>query len=171
MVTYGDRRSNATLSLGFGHFNDGNDYTYPVQILTPGTYVSINGEYPDIPIQGTTEFKSGVKLTAPIIGLAGQTKVGKKASFIYDCMYVMATNNTNNGTQNIEYQYDQNSWILQQVVVGDWQVVNPQQNILIIMPGMRFQRTESKAFQISLAGVITDGNSFPLPMASWFYKF
>lgn len=171
MVTYGDRRSNATLSLGFGHFNDGNDYTYPVQILTPGTYVSVNGEYPDIPIQGTTEFKSGVKLTAPIIGLAGQTKVGKKASFIYDCMYVMATNNTNNGSQNIEYQYDQNGWILQQVVVGNWQVVNPQQNVLIIMPGMRFQRTENKAFQISLAGVITDGNSFPLPMASWFYKF
>jgi hypothetical protein len=39
------------------------------------------------------------------------------------------------------------------------------------MPGMRFQRSESKAFQISLAGVITDGMSFPLPMASWFYKF
>jgi hypothetical protein len=39
------------------------------------------------------------------------------------------------------------------------------------MPGMRFQRSDSKAFQISLAGVITQDISFPLPMASWFYKF
>jgi hypothetical protein len=39
------------------------------------------------------------------------------------------------------------------------------------MPGMRFQRSEAKAFQISLAGVITQDMSFPFPMASWFYKF
>jgi hypothetical protein len=46
------------------------------------------------------------------------------------------------------------------------------QNILVIMPGMRFQRSESKAFQISLAGVIVPNEvSFPLPMASWFYRF
>jgi hypothetical protein len=39
------------------------------------------------------------------------------------------------------------------------------------MPGIRFQKTDEKAFQISLAGVITPENSFPLPMASWFFKF
>ena len=46
---------------------------------------------------------------------------------------------------------------------------------LILMPGMRFQKSEDKAFQISLTGVIgsTDGErySFPIPMCSWFYKF
>jgi hypothetical protein len=48
---------------------------------------------------------------------------------------------------------------------------NTKQNVIIIMPGMRFQKTEEKAFQISLAGVISQEQSFPLPMASWFYKF
>jgi hypothetical protein len=43
--------------------------------------------------------------------------------------------------------------------------------VIIIMPGMLFQKTEEKAFQISLAGVISQEQSFPLPMASWFYKF
>jgi hypothetical protein len=64
--------------------------------------------------------------------------------------------------------------MLQQVVVGPWQSYNynnTSQNILILMPGMRFQRSDSKAFQISLAGVITQDISFPLPMASWFYRF
>jgi hypothetical protein len=44
-----------------------------------------------------------------------------------------------------------------------------------IMPGMRFQKTDRKAFQISLAGVSvfsqSNSDSFPLPMVSWFYKF
>jgi hypothetical protein len=57
--------------------------------------------------------------------------------------------------------------------VGPWQPYNnnTNQNLLIVMPGMRFQRTEDRAFQISLAGVITEDFSFPLPMASWFFKF
>jgi hypothetical protein len=84
------------------------------------------------------------------------------------------TNNNNSyGYQDINYIYDQNNWMLQQVVVGPWQPYNnnTNQNLLIVMPGMRFQRTEDRAFQISLAGVITEDFSFPLPMASWFFKF
>jgi hypothetical protein len=53
---------------------------------------------------------------------------------------------------------------------------------LFLMPGMRFQTKENRAFQISLAGVTVFGPalenwggpnsiSFPLPMCSWFYKF
>ena len=49
------------------------------------------------------------------------------------------------------------------------------------MPGMRFQKTERTAFQISLAGVsvfewVSAGQgaqnySFPIPMCMWFFKF
>jgi hypothetical protein len=43
---------------------------------------------------------------------------------------------------------------------------------LFLMPGMRFQKNDSRAFQISLAGVIVPNEiSFPLPMASWFFRF
>ena len=43
-----------------------------------------------------------------------------------------------------------------------------------LMPGMRFQKEDNKAFQISLAGVINvhqgKTNSFPVPMCSWLFK-
>jgi hypothetical protein len=121
---------------------------------------------PLLTAQGT-ELVNGSLFRAPIIGLAGQAKVGKKASFIYDCMLIMATSGS---SQEVDYQYDQFGWQLQQVVVGEYK--KQYQNILVVMPGMRFQRSESKAFQVSLAGVIIPGDlSFPLPMASWFYRF
>jgi hypothetical protein len=166
MITYGDRRNNATLSVGYGYFNDGYKYSYQQTIYKPGTYVSLDGSMPLLPVQGT-ELVNGSVFKAPIIGLAGQAKVGKKASFIYDCMFIMATLGND---QEVDYQYDQFGWQLQQVVVGEYK--KQYQNILVVMPGMRFQRSETKAFQISLAGVIVPNEiSFPLPMASWFYRF
>lgn len=170
MITYGDRRTNATLSVGFAHFNTGSVNNQTVYV--PGTYPSINGFYPELPISNTIKANNSLNVSAPIIGLAGQTKVGKKASFIYDCMYLMGTTKVNDGYQSIDYQTDFNGQLLQ-VVVGPWvpSTVANNRNVLIVMPGMRFQRSDSKAFQISLAGVITQNMSFPLPMASWFYKF
>ena len=171
MITYGDRRSNATLSVGFAHFNTGNVNNQTVYV--PGTYPSLNGSYPELPISNTIKANNSLSVSAPIIGLAGQTKVGKKASFIYDCMYLIGTTKENGGNQNVDYQTDFNGQLLQ-VVVSPWvatTTVTNNSNVLIVMPGMRFQRSDSKAFQISLAGVITKNRSFPFPMASWFYKF
>jgi hypothetical protein len=177
MITYGDRRNNATLSVGYGYFNPGRANTnFGQPIYTPGVYAAPNGMYPEIPIDGYFYSSNQSNYKAPIIGLAGQAKVGKKASFIYDCMYIMANNSYKSvtGNQQINPQYDVNG-MLSQVEVYDYQETiatgTTRQNVLVLMPGMRFQRSESKAFQISLAGVITDGMSFPLPMASWFYKF
>ena len=47
---------------------------------------------------------------------------------------------------------------------------------MFLMPGMRFQTNDKKAFQVSLAGitVITPNDgvyAFPIPMCTWFYKF
>ncbi len=178
MITYGDRRNNATLSVGYGYFNPGVSQTnFGQTIYTPGVYTASNGIYPDIPIDGYYYSSSQSNYKAPIIGLAGQAKVGKKASFIYDCMYIMASNSykSTTGDQQITSQYDVNG-MLSQVQVADFKenitAGTSRQNVLVIMPGMRFQQSESKAFQISLAGVIVPQEiSFPLPMASWFYRF
>jgi len=178
MITYGDRRNNATLSVGYGYFNPGMSNTdFGQTIYTPGVYTASNGIYPNIPIDGYYYSSSQSNYKAPIIGLAGQAKVGKKASFIYDCMYIMASNSykSTTGDQQITSQYDVNG-MLSQVQVADFKenitAGTSRQNVLVIMPGMRFQQSESKAFQISLAGVIVPQEiSFPLPMASWFYRF
>jgi hypothetical protein len=54
---------------------------------------------------------------------------------------------------------------------------------IVLMPGMRFQKDQNRAFQVTLAGVIgrreetvnyqleVNQYSFPIPMLSWFYKF
>lgn len=168
MATYGDRRSNVTISLGFGHYFSGKSEL--VNIFQPGTYQGINWAYPDIPIKESYVSKS--TWTAPIIGIAGQTKVGKRSSLIYDCMILLSQEKVSkpDGYQNRE-TFNSSSSNFQVSVSEFIPYKNTKQNVIIIMPGMRFQKTEEKAFQISLAGVISQEQSFPLPMASWFYKF
>lgn len=169
MITYGDRRNNATLSVGYGYFNN----SIAGRILyVPGTYINQGSGYSQLPVLERSMNTSTAK--APIIGLAGQVKVGKKASFIYDCMFIIGESSWTTTDQTLDYQYDPIDWTYTQVVVSPavrkTKITN--QNLLIIMPGMRFQKNDSKAFQISLAGVIIPNEiAFPLPMASWFYKF
>jgi hypothetical protein len=168
MITYGDRRNNATLSLGYGYFNN----------QTPGRPIYVSGTYPgdvakyNLPLQENSVNK--FKAMAPIIGLAGQAKVGKKASFIYDCMFIIGETSWSYTDQSVDRQYDYLTWTYTQTVVSPaikkTKITN--QNLLIVMPGMRFQKNENRAFQVSLAGVIVPGEiSFPLPMASWFFRF
>jgi len=144
MITFGDRLKNLTISIGYSYLNSGFDRYY-----VPGTY----------PTNSNPPRKLGAMNKAPIIGVAGLTSIGKKASFIFDAMFLMGKspfqNSSWNGLDLITYS----------------QITYSSSPNLILMPGMRFQRTENKAFQISLAGVIGDGYSFPLPMASWFFKF
>ena len=42
---------------------------------------------------------------------------------------------------------------------------------LLLMPSLRINQSYEKAFQLSLAGVITQNNSFPIPTVSWLRKF
>jgi hypothetical protein len=120
------------------------------------------------PIQGYENVSYTFKAKAPIIGLAGQVKVGKRASLIYDCMYIMAKTTNKSAGQDINV-----SWETNQVTVGEWtKTPSVAQNLLVVMPGMRFQKNENRAFQISLAGIIIPNEtSFPIPMASWFFRF
>ncbi len=174
MITFGDRRNNITISAGYGYFNDGYYSIKEKACYVPGTYAAVNGVLAPYPIQGNKEITSGFKAEAPIIGFAGQAKVGKKASFIYDCMLIMGRREVKYGYQSFQYQYNPITWDIESVTIGEWQDLSAIRttNTLILMPGMRFQRSENKAFQISLAGVIIPGDiSFPLPMASWFYRF
>jgi len=62
-------------------------------------------------------------------------------------------------------------------------IIEVQSMNMVFMPGMRFQKDQNRAFQVTLAGVIgkreeqtavqttVNNYSFPVPMLSWFYKF
>lgn len=98
----------------------------------------------------------------PILSLAGIIKVGAKASFVFDSMISYLNHERTTSTYDL---------ITNQSIYSTSQHTTA----LFFMPGMRFQNTDRKAFQVSLAGVTAfsknDKTSFPFPMCTWFYKF
>ena len=164
MVTLGDRSKNVTLSLGYSYFKPGlSGYDTFYQ---PGTY-SDQSYYSNV----IKEVNSPLVL-APVFGVASIAPVGKKASFILDAMFILGKT-SGEQEQDINRYDDTQGQPIYYVVSELRSVTYPQINF-VFMPGMRFQKSETKAFQISLAGIIgyaDDLYSFPVPMCSWFYKF
>jgi hypothetical protein len=189
MVTFGDRKSNITLSAGYSYINLGNknDYifnkpgTYDAVFNSQGGFYDFNYNIPTYEIN-----QSNTMIKAPIIGIAGITSVGKRASFIFDAMILFGS------SSNVDYYQEPRMDVYDNQGQPDYSIVDEvikyestsRSVNFILMPGMRFQKSENKAFQISLAGVIgkrtttytssdtdTRNYSFPAPMCSWFYKF
>jgi hypothetical protein len=144
-ATVGDRQSNATLSAGYGYLQTGEE------IAQEGVYDYSNNIYP--------EYETMKPAHGPIVSLAGIFKVGHRSSFVFDSMFGRFSH------QSANFNYTAN----RQVVVHEDDVTFA----LFMMPGLRFQKEDRKAFQISLAGVSVFGPSsvtFPVPMASWFFQ-
>lgn len=112
-------------------------------------------------------------VNGPAFSAAGIVRVGAKTSLIFEGI---CFSYTKKGSY-YEYNYDPSTYVsTQREVKYTDNVVN-----LLIMPGLRFQKTPKKAFQISLAGLSVyhshkfsqydnGKRSFPMPMLSWFYK-
>jgi hypothetical protein len=184
MATYGTRRSNATLSLGYGYFNSGFSFNNQDFYYQPGTYAAVfnQGAYSfPIPEMLTYENEIG-NFKSPIIGISGIAAVSKKASFIWDVMIIGGNKRKVFDGQQVDYFYDPNTGQPSSVVYND-PFIDVKSTNMVFMPGMRFQKDENKAFQVTLAGIIgkrevitstqttTNRYSFPVPMLSWFYKF
>lgn len=184
MATYGTRRTNATLSLGYAYFNSGFNFINNNTYYTPGTYAAVlqQGSY-SFPIPETINYQNEIgNFQSPIIGISGITAVGKKASFVWDAMIITGNTRKIFDYQPIDYYYDPVTFQPSYVVYGDPFAEVKATNV-IFMPGMRFQKDQNRAFQVTLAGIIgkrevktstenyTNNYSFPVPMLSWFYKF
>lgn len=160
VVTYGNRLNNISFSAGYGYLKTGTEET----IERPGTYIE-----PNFP----STYERIIPLRkAPLISLAGIFKVGSKASFFFDSMVLFSNQKEIRTTSS--GGYDPNTQIYSTIIttVKEERIFKTS---LYLMPGMRFQKNENRAFQIALAGVATfdryDSNSFPIPMCSWFFKF
>lgn len=185
MATYGTRRSNATLSLGYGYFNSGFSFTSQNSYYQPGTYSAVfsQGGY-SFPIPEMLLYENeAANFKTPILGISGIAAVGKKASFIWDVMIIGGNRRTIFDRQYVEYFYDQNTNQPSIVIYNDPSFKEVKSANVVVMPGMRFQKDQNHAFQVTLAGVIgrreetvnyqleVNQYSFPIPMLSWFYKF
>lgn len=160
-ATYGNRRNNLTFSGGWGYFNTER------RLYTPGVYSQY---YWGIPSETTKVLANG-----PLCSLSGIVRIGKKASFVFDNMFIFNKgtysdiNTRLSGTHVDQWGY----------VVYDYETTVTNREAwfyyMLIMPGIRFQKTDEKAFQVTLSVVRyerdRDQVSFPLPMCSWFRKF
>ncbi|MBI3136638.1 MAG: hypothetical protein HYZ14_18325 [Bacteroidetes bacterium] len=174
-ITFGSREQNITFSAGYAYYKSGGEMYGPDQ---EGTFYNGNQYY----AVGDYHLKPATH--GPVFSIAGITKVGSKASFVFDSMVgVFSKRIFNTATTELTAPYY--NAVTGAYTEGQYKhVVTEDKAVstaLFIMPGMRFQTTENRAFQVSLAGVsIFRGRgyegykksySFPLPMLSWFVRF
>ena len=171
MITFGDRLKNFTVSAGFTHVDVGiRSKSFDI----PGTYDAvISGGWSYSPQIPRVSRRPNM-VTAPVISIGGIVSSGKKASFIFDSMLFFSKQKGDGRirTENRDPNNPYGPFGLQSVTVEE----NDKNTILFyMMPGMRFQQTDSRAFQVALAGVTyaRDGRviSFPAPTCSWFFQF
>lgn len=157
-VTLGDRKNNITFSGGYAYLQTGNKQTQPASgVYSEQTYIAL------------TENITGLQkiINGPIISVASLFKIGARSTFIFDSMIGYFSFET----ADVDYNYDGMTGYSSITVTRN---NNAKAIALFIMPGVRFQNLDRRAFQICVAGVSTFGDasiSFPIPMISWFYKF
>lgn len=173
--TYGDRKNNISFSAGYGYFDGGgNNRSVPgVYVGDSSVYANPNGStetyynYPyDIPSE-----PRGNMFKAPIFSLAGIFQITSRASFFFDSMLAFGSRETQSTNTTSTGGFD-SPYVL---TITEGPQYTEEFVALYMMPGMRFQKNENRAFQIAIAGVSAwqDGEkyTFPLPMVSWFFKF
>ena len=176
-VTYGTTSQNVLgeYTTDQGQMDIYNDYQYD---QATGTSVVVSYEYfnynrPDVPFETIRNTQK-----APIFSIAGIFKLTNRASLFFDSMFGLGMGDftTTNIYGGMEIIRDGNG----NVIGVDsrpyvYSVVKSRPFALYFMPGMRFQKYESRAFQIAVAGVSVwengDSFTFPLPLISWFIKF
>ena len=171
--TYGNRKNNISFSAGFGYIRSGTSQETPGVYIGDSTiYTSADGtdyvdyNYPNIPFQANDDL-----LKSPIISVAGIFQITSSASIFFDSMFAFGEVERSDIDRN--YEGGNNSPFI--ISVTENQLVSETFAALYLMPGMRFQKNENRAFQIAVAGVSVwdsgDNITFPLPLISWFFKF
>ena len=171
--TYGNRKNNISFSAGFGYIRPGTSQETPGVYIGDSTiYTSADGtdyvdyNYPNIPFQANDDL-----LKSPIISVAGIFQITSSASIFFDSMFAFGEVERSDIDRN--YEGGNNSPLI--ISVTENQLVSETFAALYLMPGMRFQKNENRAFQIAVAGVSVwdsgDNITFPLPLISWFFKF
>ena len=156
-ATLGNRKNNLTVSGGYGYFNN------TISIQKPGVYNS----HKEIPNESSKSLTGG-----PLCSVSGIVKIGKKASFVFDNMFIFSET-----TYSDAYGIRTNKLDQYGNSIYEFEVTNKEylDYYVLVMPGIRFQKSDDKAFQVTLVNVRSerqgDMETFPLPMCSWFRKF
>ncbi len=178
-ATFGNRKHNLTVAAGYAHVSPG---TVDIVLTAPGVYMN-DWSYYDVDAYGFSDFNfvetQKVVTRGPLLSVGAVTKVGPKASLVFDSMWGMFKSNR-----------PYNEAVTQVIRPADWTIGDPGLYMhtvtlheedsepvfmFFLMPGFRVERTPNKSFQFNLAGVSfsldRERVSFPFPMCTWFYGF
>jgi hypothetical protein len=157
-ITIGNRKNNLTFSGGYAYLQTG------IMNSEPDTGVYNEDDY----FAAQEKSSRLLKMShGPVFSVAGIFKIGAKASFVFDSMIGYF----NYEKVSSDQEYDSAQDMMFYTVTRK---KNAYSTALFLMPGVRFQNSDRKAFQICIAGISMFGDSngsFPIPMCSWFYKF
>ncbi len=165
-VTLGNRLNNITVAGGYFMYRGGGKENYDHAFVVEDSssqYLSVS------PFMGLPKPVRG-----PMFSIGGIARIGAKASFVFDSMVGFFTHEYGEELPPVTLQepvYLVSNGLYRHEVV----MRKSYSSAVFIMPGMRFQRDERKAFQFSLAGILVRDKgetiSAPFPMCSWFYRF
>lgn len=175
-ATYGNRKHNLTVAAGYAHVSPG---TVDMTLAAPGVYVDNSSYFDSYNLPGAYTKQQKVVTRGPLLSIGAVTKVGPKASLVFDSMWGMfKSNRPYNEATTVTLQ--EPNWnigfpgLYEHTVTlqeGDSESVF----MFFLMPGFRVERTPNKSFQFNLAGVSfsldRERVSFPFPMCTWFYGF
>jgi hypothetical protein len=125
---------------------------------------------------GLYDYQPSKLMHGPVFSLAGITKVGARSSLFIDVMLSFYSRETITKFQLQTIQYATSTtpgiYYVETTTKKTWA------HFLVFMPGMRFQKTEKMAFQVSLTGLNftqtnfgnTSSSTIPFPMLTWFFK-
>ena len=175
-VTFGDRNSNITLGMGYLYFRSGrrfieNGYS------AYDNYEKWRGGNESSPFIGQIipndmlPMQKAYPLHGPILSLGGVYRVGAKATFIFDSMIGSLQGKREKVTTTPTGTWD-SPMFYHEVSYTPYNAT-----FVFIAPGMRFQTTDSFAWQFTIAQtsvVRSDrakATSIPIPMVTLFKKF
>lgn len=146
----------------------------------PGQNINFSAGYGyvDAPWSRRHDLESGIDRLqgGPVLSIGGIAPVGKRASFIFDSMIIISEQRNYQTVYPNAVGYDNQP---------PFTIYNSGiKTTAVLMPGMRFQKSDDRCFQVALSGVIEHSTvgfwsssdtpttrAFPVPMCSWLFKF
>ncbi|WP_027418310.1 hypothetical protein [Crocinitomix catalasitica] len=171
--TIGNHEDNISLSYGYGYADLGmknNNYSYiPGQYDGNDYYYSENAfgndNYTNLPIQD-----AGPQITqGSYFSLGARKTLSRKVSLTFDATVYISSSGGSNQKVNLDNSNPSAPII---TVTDEFEKVT----IAYFMPGVRFELSEGKAFQVSLSGYylnrfITINDGLPIiPMCTWYFR-
>ena len=191
-VTFGDRKSNVTLSGGYLYWQTG------AKVIKPGAYtivdslqyssysysylrdtdgpLSIPGSL-NMNVLGSDSLQTGYATHGPIFGLSGTYPLGEKASLILESMFGVLNCKREQIDRTTITTLNEGNQLYTNETTFNVSEKSFKSTFIYLAPAVRFQSTANFAWQITIAStsvVKSDSSTpftMPIPMVTLFKKF